>query len=281
MASILTSLTRAMGRAVNRVLRVLGVRLVRVEDVVTHQVREPLTVSTGGSRTVNISSAMVSELFWQRVVADNDIWLAAHPALRERLHGLERLPEVAQNQTGSISSGSAWLLYCMARYFSPACIAEVGTYIGRSTVSLATGLVDSGRKGAVIHTCDNSNDIRIPAVDGVEIRQYPLQSSVTMLQQLPKGSVDLVHLDGRIGAAEIPLLEQVLQPEGIVVFDDFEGIEKGVANLFEISRSESGTFQRHVLIYPPSRSVMESLGLRGNAASGVLFPATRIFLTNQ
>ena len=61
----------------------------------------------------------------------------------------EREPGIAM-RTGSMSRSASLLLFLISKYFSPKCIVEVGTHIGRSTISLACG---SGALEA-LYTCD-------------------------------------------------------------------------------------------------------------------------------
>jgi hypothetical protein len=55
---------------------------------------------------------------------------------------------------------------------------------------------------------------------------------------------DLVYLDGRLSQQDEEPLNKILAPHTVFVLDDFEGIEKGVANAMMLESPG------RVLIYP-------------------------------
>jgi ABC-type histidine transport system ATPase subunit len=66
--------------------------------------------------------------------------------------------------------------------------------------------------------------------------------------------VDLIYLDGRLQQEDFQYFSKIIHDQTIFVFDDFEGVEKGVVNAMML---ESPV---RVLIYPKS-------GIRKTAVS--------------
>ena len=159
----------------------------------------------------------------------------------------EELVAQADYKTGSLGDEDCAELRGIVRHFKPKVIAEVGTYIGRSTRAMADGM-----SGGVIYTCDASNDIKLPDLYGGAVEQFPKQTSTQMFTTLVERGVqvDLFYLDGRLAGADTDLMAN-LSRDAVIVLDDFEGIEKGVANA---SLLLSTQFAGHILVYPrPSR----------------------------
>jgi hypothetical protein len=76
--------------------------------------------------------------------------------------------------------------------------------------------------------------------------------------------VDLIYLDGRIQAEDFDYLASITHDKTVIVFDDFEGIEKGVANALMLEHPS------RVLIYP-----------RGDNKTAVSMPVRLIQLVPQ
>lgn len=137
--------------------------------------------------------------------------------------------ETQMEYPATINEYSANMLRRVAFYFQPRVVAEIGTYIGRSTMALAQGMGHGE-----IHTCDTGPQLlsekrwKEEVLTGVFLHQYHATSTV-MFGQLTK-PVDLFFFDGRIQEADLPLIANLSVPECVYLFDDFEGIEKGVAN---------------------------------------------------
>lgn len=233
------------------------------------------------SRGIDISIEMMSRMFWERVFADSEFWLHEKRFdFFRQLAELDRLRGKADYVTGSISSASAWCLYCLSRFFAPANVVEIGTYIGKSTTAIAMGMEDSGVETGIIHTCDLSNDIPLPAITGIKIVQYKKTSSLDMLNAL--GDENLFwffHIDGRVSDRDIGLISKLSAKDAIIALDDFEGTEKGVVNYIKIR--ESSVLTTHTLIYPCETVTFERIGLTGRSTTAVLFPKRLVHLTNQ
>ena len=180
-----------------------------------------------------LSEAMIARAFWTELrstaraheaAIDVDTVIIPHSLL---------VAKSFPTQTGSISRTSAELIWLIAKYFAPKGIAEVGTFIGRSTLSLYQGAKQSLE---FLATCDYSYDTwRPPAGDaGSKIRYFGKTPSQAMFQTLvAEGKkVDLFLLDGRISKEDLGLIEKLATPNSVYIVDDFEGVEKGVSNVF-------------------------------------------------
>ena len=128
----------------------------------------------------------------------------------------------ADYDTGSISMESMIDLYLLVAHFKFDVIGEVGTFIGNSTCAMA--LAGHGS----ITTCDMSNDLDIQFPFNQSVIQFKKQSSDTMFKAQTK-PFDFLYLDGRLNSPEY--LRELLTPNTIVGFDDYEGIKKGVSNM--------------------------------------------------
>lgn len=192
-------------------------------------------------RAIHIDRAMLSEMVWRRLRSDSprriSEWFAEADELREQ----------ADYNTGSLDRGDVEDLQDIVEHFSPGMVAEVGTFIGRSTAAMATVMP----KGGVIHTCDASNDIRLPQINpNVLVHQYPKQTSTEMFESLISTGVkvDLFYIDGRLSAGDFQLIKKLIHDRTVFVLDDFVGIEKGVANAMNLLAGLGPSF--YGLIYP-------------------------------
>ena len=170
----------------------------------------------------------------------------------------------ADYKTGSISALDAGELNAIVRYFQPAIIAEVGTYIGNSTRAMASAM-----RGGQIYTCDASNNIKLPAMYGATIEQFPAITSTLMFEALVTRKVtpDLFYIDGRLSAQDVRLMAE-LNKHAVIVLDDFEGIEKGVANASLLL--SSAEFAGDMLVYP-----------RLGGKTALMLPVSMLQLTAQ
>ena len=224
----------------------------------------------------NLSSQLFSEAFWRSMFSEFDFFKSIQSDIEKESLDLELLRINADYNTGSISSFSAWTLFLLCRYFKVRRAIEVGTFIGRSTMFMAKAMNLQG--GGEIHTCDASNDITVALQSPTSIVQYKKQSSTEMLSALT-GIFDFVFIDGRLSDADIERLAELLGSNAIVALDDFEGTEKGVANLFKL-RSHP-YFQKLFLIPPPTLEMGQKLGFTSRCLTAVLMPPSLITLTNQ
>lgn len=225
----------------------------------------------------NLSPRLLSEPFWDVLLSVAGEHTGARARLAERLSGLDDLRAHADYNTGSISFAAGWCLYALVRHFRPRRALEVGTFIGKSTLSIAAAMDDVGQPGEV-YTCDSSNDIALPWDGRTRIVQHPRATCTQMLAGLD-GSFDFAFLDGRIQADDLPLIDRLLAPDALVALDDFEGVEKGVANLSMLQSLPR--LKGHVLIYPPSPASLHRHGLNGYAITAVMIPISLFAMARQ
>jgi predicted O-methyltransferase YrrM len=142
----------------------------------------------------------------------------------------------------TIGEHTANMLRRIAFFLKPTVVVEIGTYIGRSTLALGYGMT-SGE----IYTCDSDAD-KFPhdcqlLLPEVYIHLHSNTVSTAMLQKLTKPA-DLFFFDGRIQPADVEHIARLSKPDTTFLFDDFEGVEKGVANALMIQHLGG------ILVYP-------------------------------
>lgn len=186
---------------------------------------------------IRINRAALSAAIWEQFIASPST--LDHKLLKS----LEELRAQADYNTGSVGLLDLIDLDGIVQHFQPTVVAEVGTFIGRSTAAMALAMP----KGGVIHTCDASNAIALPELNpDVQVVQYPRKSSTEMFESLvsTKVKVDLFYIDGRLSPKDTRLVWELAHDKTVIVLDDFEGVEKGVANAMGLLD------QGHVLVYP-------------------------------
>ena len=184
-----------------------------------------------------LSEKMVSRAFWQElrssVLVDqaksdaDEICSITAPVVDDFL-----------SIAGSIGKESSILLWLLTKYFSPRVVAEVGTYIGRSTLSIACGGKDSIER---LFTCDGTFDcldLRKLALSlkGLSsnlkenLTYFGKTMSHVMFQKIIQDSlkVDMLFIDGRLAQEDLGMLSSLMAEDCIIVLDDFEGVEKGL-----------------------------------------------------
>lgn len=137
--------------------------------------------------------------------------------------GMPDMVARADYKTGTVSKEAMLLLRAIARTTKPRVAVEIGTFVGNSTMSLAA---EAGH----VYTCDRSNDC-FPSSD--RITTYPRKESTAMLADLVEKGIrsSLFFFDGRIQEPDVPLILRLAEPGAVYVFDDYRGLEKGVANV--------------------------------------------------
>ena len=84
---------------------------------------------------------------------------------------------------------------------------EIGTFIGKSSWSMAKAQDDGYLENGYLVTCDYSNDITIPWIGRSKFKQYKKKSSTEMLK-IEKIIPNLIFLDGRIQSEDLPELKK-------------------------------------------------------------------------
>jgi len=191
-------------------------------------------------KPVQIGRKRFSEIFWNLV--DEKVDEVPWGELEEMIKFRQKYRIDADYNTGSVGISDAAELYRLVKFFKPEVIAEVGTFIGVSTMSMY--ITDEFLR---IYTCDMSNDIPNMFEEADEIiKYYPKTSSTDMFKQLAdkKTSVDFMYLDGRLQQEDFQYFPKIIHDQTVFVFDDFEGIEKGVVNAMMLEGPS------RLLIYP-------------------------------
>ena len=109
---------------------------------------------------LSINRTHFSRAFWS-ILFENSAFIndGVREAIQEENQLLEGGRDASDFNTGSISYSSSLCIASAAAYFKPKCVAEVGTFIGRSAFSLLKGAQLSGGGLPTIYSCDFSNDI--------------------------------------------------------------------------------------------------------------------------
>ena len=191
---------------------------------------------------IQIGRKRLSEIVWG--IIDERVRDFPFEKIEKIVEDQQALREQADYNTGSLPVEDAFELYKVVKFFQPKVIAEVGTFIGVSTLvmDLATGTT------AQIRTCDVSNriDLLLYPEQAKLIEQYFHTPSHEMFADMAKEELkaDLIYLDGRLGQDDFEPLSKIIHDKTVFVMDDFEGTEKGVANAMMLESPG------RVLIYP-------------------------------
>jgi len=228
----------------------------------------------------NLSMHRLSAAFWETMFEGVYEQLpAVLPAILANYERCEKFRTESDYDTGSISVAAGVCLYALCRHFQVDRVVEIGTFIGKSTSSMALALARNGPDGA-IHTCDKDNGCFEPWQGfGCRVHSYPWKSSTEMLSELSRSPdrADLFFFDGRIQSEDMPLITGLAHPDTIFVFDDFEGTEKGVINVAALR----SVLPQHVLFEPCPTEILERYGIQGRSLSALLFNVKNLSITNQ
>lgn len=188
--------------------------------------------------SIQIGRKRFSEIVWN--IIDEKVSDYPYETIERIVEQQQELRSQAEYNTGSVPYDDAVELYKIVKFFQPKIIAEVGTFIGVSTITMYESC-----KGEVdIYTCDFSNDIKLGMP--FNVFQYPKKGSHEMFTDMAEKGVkaDLIYLDGRLGQDDFQPLPKIVHEKTVFVLDDFEGVEKGVTNALMLESSG------RVLVYP-------------------------------
>ena len=227
----------------------------------------------------------MSRAVWETILNSASETANVKTYFLDRVYRQNEYRDRADYNTGSIGPANAWCTYAVAKYFNPDTVAEVGTFIGCSTTALQYGMYMGAKKDTVasqklILTCDSSNDIPLePNPYSVLMEQFPKQTSEEMFRSMYERNIhaDLINLDGRIGAEDLRLIQRVSHERTVFILDDFEGLEKGVANAFALM----SVLKNYGLVYPPDRDILSKHGFTDYCNTALLIPLSIVQLTNQ
>ena len=124
--------------------------------------------------TININSTDLSLIFWRKIL-DNS-FLKQRTMQKDFFKKIDSLDELrlqSSYNTGSISSTTSWLLFSITLFFKPKIICEVGSFIGKSTFSMAFAAdIYSKEYECSIYCCDISNEINFPNITSTTLKQF-------------------------------------------------------------------------------------------------------------
>ena len=125
-------------------------------------------------KNININPSDLSVIFWNKILENS--YLKSEIYREEffsKIDSLDKLRVKSDYNTGSITSTTSWLLYSLVIYFKPETIIEVGSFIGKSIISMALG-ADTYKEEyeSKIYCCDMSNDITLPKLSLTKITQF-------------------------------------------------------------------------------------------------------------
>tara|TARA_B100001996_G_C18538857_1_gene546104 strand:- start:15 stop:725 length:711 start_codon:yes stop_codon:yes gene_type:complete len=234
--------------------------------------------------TININSTDLSLIFWRKIL-DNS-FLKKRTMQKDFLKKIDSLDELrlqSSYNTGSVSSTTSWLLFSITLFFKPKIICEVGSFIGKSTFSMAFAAdIYSKEHKCLIYCCDISNEINFPNITSTKIKQFHKKSSTEMLKSFESDQkIDLLHLDGRLQNEDFDLLKNNLTEKTILILDDFEGNEKGVVNFINLLNNNLISRKSHCLIFPIQDETKTKYSLLERSTSAVLIPLELLRITAQ
>ena len=234
--------------------------------------------------TININPNDLSLIFWGKIL-DNS-FLKKYTIQKDFFKKIDSLDELrlqSSYNTGSISSTTSWLLFSITLFFKPKIICEVGSFIGKSTFSMAFAAdIYSNEHKCKIYCCDHSNKINFPNITSTKIKQFHKKSSTEMFRNIESDQkIDLLHLDGRLQNEDFDLLKNNLNEKTIFILDDFEGNEKGVVNFTNLLNNNLISRKSHCLIYPVQEETKSRYSLLEKSTSAVLIPSGSLRITAQ
>ena len=236
------------------------------------------------AKTININSFDLSSIFWKKILDNSFIKIKPYQTkFFEKIDTLDKLRIHSSYNTGSISSTTAWLLFSIILFFKPKIVLEVGSFIGKSTFSMALAAdFNLTECSCDIFCCDYSNEIKFPNLTKTKIKQFHKTRSAEMFRKLDVGlNIDLIHVDGILEVEDCLLLKERINDNTIFIIDDFEGNEKGVANLFNLLNNKVIARTKHCVIYPINNFVSEPYGLVEKSTTAVLLPIKFLKITSQ
>ena len=234
--------------------------------------------------TININPTDLSLIFWRKILDNSFLKKSTiQKDFFKKIDSLDELRLQSSYNTGSISSTTSWLLFSVILFFKPKIICEVGSFIGKSTFSMAFAAdIYSNEYKCLIYCCDYSNEINFPNITSTKIKQFHRKSSTEMFRNIESDQkIDLIHLDGRLQNEDFDLLKNNFTEKTILILDDFEGNEKGVVNFNNLLNNNLISRKSHFLIYPVQEETKTKYGLLEKSTSAVLIPSGSLRISAQ
>jgi cephalosporin hydroxylase len=141
----------------------------------------------------------------------------------------DRVADSVWDVPGWLAREDAMKLYELA-FFAPGPILEIGTYCGRSVITMATALTDAGRRGPIVSVDTDPGAVmlahRYVRSHRVEEKVvFVCQSVGRFLEAMPGYRPSLVFVDGDHSAdgvrSDLEALEPCLLPGALVLFHDY------------------------------------------------------------
>ena len=128
-------------------------------------------------KRINISPTDLSKFFWNKILENSFIKSKIYKKdFFSKIDSLEKLRLESDYNTGSISSTSSWLLFSLVIFFKPKTIIEIGSFIGKSTISMALGADDYiDEHKCEIFCCDMSNDIKLRRAKNNQLKVFEVK----------------------------------------------------------------------------------------------------------
>ena len=225
---------------------------------------------------LRINRLHFTDAFWSIVLQQSAFRInTIVKGLQDQHEAIENGRLQADVNTGSIGLCTSVCIASAAAYFRPRVVAEVGTFIGRSAFSLLSGAESAGYELPVIHTCDFSNDISLTFSNADRIVRYPRQSSTQMFTELVNEglSPDFYFIDGRLSNPDADLLRTLRAEQAVFLLDDFQGTEKGVANVMFLQQ----VFPENFLVaYPYAGTDLTGMGIFDQPLVAAMIPVNRV-----
>lgn len=222
-----------------------------------------------------ISQSTLSELFWHKIFSHSEDVSHRREELQRALELQEELRPKADYNTGSITFCAAWSIYSITNYFVPSNIVEIGTFIGKSTLSMAMALDHCGRPG-LIQTCDGSNGFDINWAGRTTILQNFKTISSDMMSTIDCPQ-DLLFVDGRLNDQDLDIIQTENFANCVFVFDDTEGVEKGTINQVLVDQKIKNRF----VIYPPSNEILNKFNFYSASTISLSIPSSMVTFNRQ
>jgi len=220
-----------------------------------------------------VSEAMISRGFWTELYG-SELEHEADQAAKSIIDFSNVILKEFPAATGSMSFTAIKSLWLLGKYFSPRTVIEIGTYIGRSTAALYLGSIDSIKN---FYTCDASFDhwSADHLTSSGDIEYFGKTSSTEMLVDLSRRGVapDIIFIDGRLQPEDISLIQRMRKENTVFILDDFEGLEKGVANGLALRN----VFKELLVLVPPGE--WEGFSKSHNLA--IMLPPNLLAVTHQ
>jgi predicted O-methyltransferase YrrM len=154
-----------------------------------------------------------------------------------------RIGDAVWDVPGWLTPADAMKLYELA-FFATGAILEIGTYCGKSAITMATAISDAGRRGPVVSVDTDPGAImlahRYAQAHGVQQEVvFVCQSADRFIEAVPAFRPSLVFVDGDHSAegvrVDLEALAPCLLPGALLLFHDYLPADVPDASGFPVS----------------------------------------------